>query len=292
MTDASQRAARKIESIDVDLIDVPDGRRPVRDDDVRRLAESMKAVGLRTPITVRYFPDRPSNGTDDSFVLTVGAHRLAAAKLLGWTRIDCWVVDLDDVGAEMWEISENLHRADLTALERSDQIGRWAELLAAKGAQVAPPGGSQPRDMGIKKAARELGIGRDDASRAVKVAALAPEAKQAARDAGLDDNRTALLQAARETSPRRQAAAIRKIAKARARPARPAVTPAPGRGPEAVCERVREALRVLAGLPPAHEVGRYFAGTDAAVLVDETVGPARAWLNEFADTWTASEDAA
>jgi len=43
------------------------------------------------------------------------------------------------------EIAENLHRSELTALERDTHIGRWAELTAAKVGQVDPPsGGAQP----------------------------------------------------------------------------------------------------------------------------------------------------
>ena len=62
---------------------------------------------------------------------------------------------------------------------------------------------------GVNAAARELGISKTDAHRAVKVAALSPEAKEAARDAGLADNQAALLDAAKEKEPERQVAAIR-----------------------------------------------------------------------------------
>jgi hypothetical protein len=32
----------------------------------------------------------------------------------------------------MWKISENLHRAELTKLERDEQIARWIELVKQK----------------------------------------------------------------------------------------------------------------------------------------------------------------
>jgi K+-transporting ATPase c subunit len=57
-------------------------------------------------------------------------------------------------------------------------------------------------------------VDKDDAHRAVKVASLSPEAKEAAKEVGLDDNRSALLQAAK-VNPERQAAVIRDIAEAR-----------------------------------------------------------------------------
>ena len=35
-------------------------------------------------------------------------------------------------GARLWEISENLHRADLSALERAEQIAEWVALTIPK----------------------------------------------------------------------------------------------------------------------------------------------------------------
>ncbi len=60
---------------------------------------------------------------------------------------------------------------------------------------------------------------------------------------------------------------------------------APRRGKEAICDRVREAIVILSGLPPAHEVAEYFAGTDAAIIISERIVPAAAWLAEFSDAW-------
>ena len=39
---------------------------------------------------------------------------------IGWTR--------RPNPTELWEISENLHHADLTALQRDTQVARWIEL--------------------------------------------------------------------------------------------------------------------------------------------------------------------
>jgi hypothetical protein len=70
----------------------------------------------------------------------------------------------------------------------------------AKALQVATPsGGNQPSEKGIRKASRELGIEQTSVHRAVKVASLSDEAKQVARDTGLDDNRSVLLAAAKQS---------------------------------------------------------------------------------------------
>ena len=64
----------------------------------------------------------------------------------------------------------NLHRAELTVLERSNQIARWIELTTSK--QIAPDNASQlathknrgQQPGGINAASRELGIERTEAS--------------------------------------------------------------------------------------------------------------------------------
>lgn len=136
----------------------------------------------------------------------------------------------DEIECQLREIAENLHRAELTALERDDHIARWVELVAAKtkGVQSEHPfrGGPQPKEKGQAKAARELGISRPDAHRAVKVASLSDEAKQAARETGLDKNRSALLKAAKESAPAEQVRTITELALAKvAKPQKPADPP-------------------------------------------------------------------
>lgn len=120
-----------------------------------------------------------------------------------------------DGNPRLIEISENLHRAELTALERSELTAEWIRLTTAQSSQPetiegrrSDGRGHRPQG-GVNAAARELGISKADAHRAVKVAALSPEAKEAARDAGLADNQAALLGAAKEKEPERQVAAIR-----------------------------------------------------------------------------------
>jgi hypothetical protein len=67
--------------------------------------------------------------------------------------------------------------------------------------------------------------------------------------------------------------------------------PAPVRGRDAICERVREAVIVLSGLPPAHEVVGYFAGTDMAIIVSERIRAFAAWVAEFSDLWEEKTNA-
>lgn len=95
--------------------------------------------------------------------------------------------------ARLWEIAENLHRAELTVQERAEHIAEWVRLTEGKAAGATCAGslpdgrkaGPQHQARGINAATRELGIERTEAQRAVKIASMAPEAKQAAQDAGL-----------------------------------------------------------------------------------------------------------
>jgi ParB-like chromosome segregation protein Spo0J len=193
--------ARKVELVQVDAINVLPGRRPINLAAAKLIAESIKRIGLQSPISIRRLGDTSE--------LVTGGHRLAAAKLLGWETIEAFSIEGDDVNARLLEIAENLHRADLTTLERDEQVAEWVKLTTDGFSDnlSGNPLGGRP-ESGAAAASRELGIDERDVQRAVKVSSLAPEAKQAARDAGLDDNRSALLAAAKETTPEAQVAAL------------------------------------------------------------------------------------
>jgi ParB-like chromosome segregation protein Spo0J len=204
---ARKEELKKIKPIPIELITLSaNPLRPLVDEEVKRLAASMQRIGLKTPITLRYFPcvDDESTGVagtpyePDYFRLVTGRHRLAAAELLGWELIDAIEIECSDVDARLWEIAENLHRAELTKLQHDEQVAEWIKLTESKSnaSQVAThKKGQQPG--GINAAARELGIDKDAAHRAIKVAGLSDEAKAAAIKHGLDDNRDALLEARR-----------------------------------------------------------------------------------------------
>ncbi len=199
-------AGRRLESLFVEHIEVGTRHRAINADAVERLAASMTALGLRTPISVRYYEDRPEWASEgeagDTLILLTGAHRLAAAKQLGWERIDCYVYDEGDrIDAEMWEIAENLHRLDLTKEERDRQIRRYAELLERRDGQSAQDApieskredGRGHRPQGIaSKIADDTGLSKDTVKRALSDT---PERKalraeqQRARDADIRDQR-------------------------------------------------------------------------------------------------------
>ena len=254
-----------IEKIDIAGITVPPGRRPLDEGAVKAMADSMAKMGLKTPITVW--------GDEHRLELVAGGHRLAAAQSLGWDEIDCFIMDADTVTreeAEMWEISENLHRAELTVMERSQQVARWVEL-AAKGAQLAQPsGGRQPKEAGISKAAKDLNLERRNVQRAVRIASLTPEAKQAAQERGLDDVQSALL-AASVVAPERQVEAIHNIADAKARAAADrANVPAPKDWSDVEGEQMRRLMSAWNAASPT--VKQWFRDQIDTPVMDQRFG--------------------
>ena len=105
------------------------------------IAASMASIGLQTPILLRPWraleaAETNRWGAEDAglFALVAGAHRLAAAEQLGWTRIEAIVVDGTPDEMRLIEIDENLARAELTALGRARFLAARKAIYARAGA--------------------------------------------------------------------------------------------------------------------------------------------------------------
>lgn len=93
------------------------------------------------------------------------------------------------------EISENLHRAELSVLERAKLVKEWVEMTTEN--QVPQVGAAKPQyeQRGVRLAARQLPVEGDTdkarehrIARDLKIASLSPEAQDAAREVGLERN--------------------------------------------------------------------------------------------------------
>jgi len=214
----------------IDEIDLSHTIRPYNASVVAELAQSIRTIGLQTPLTCI--------NRDGHHVLVSGRNRLEALRVIGCEQAPVRIVDFDDVDAQLWQLSENLHRAELTKLEYDKQLVRYAQLLKAKQAgesvpalppqrageirmqesqsekvrQVGAVFGGRGHTGGYREAARELNIPEQTVRRAYQTASLSPEAQEAAVEAELDDNRSALLRAAKERTPEAQTQAVRRIA--------------------------------------------------------------------------------
>ena len=103
--------------IKISSIKINPGRREAEPKAVEELARSITAVGLMNPVTL-----------DQNNTLVAGLHRLEAAKLLGWTEIECTTIGMDSVQAELAEIDENIVRTKLNRQELCEQLLRRKEI--------------------------------------------------------------------------------------------------------------------------------------------------------------------
>ena len=187
----------------INEVRVTDDRRSLDEEKVHAIAASMSLIGQRAPITVREVKKK--------LVLVSGAHRLEAARRLGWSTLGAWVIYDDDVEARLCQIAENVCRAELKALDRAIYINELRSLVQQKVGQVAPPGGTQPRDSGVNKTAKAMGLTREDVRRSKIIAGISAEGIAEARRLGLDDNQRALLLIAKLPTPNAQVMALQEL---------------------------------------------------------------------------------
>lgn len=170
--------------IKISDIKINSGRRSTDQQNVEELVKSIKAVGLMNPITV----------TQDN-TLIAGLHRVEAAKLLGWTEIECTISDAEGIQAELAEIDENIVRARLSRHELGEQLLRRKELYEAlhpETRQGMRNGQTSKNEnfslLGTKPfsqdTAEKLGVSKRTVEQLVQTARdLTPEAKKIIREA-------------------------------------------------------------------------------------------------------------
>lgn len=81
--------------------------------DVSELANSIDQKGLLQAIVVR-------TATEEYFEVVAGNRRLSACKSLGWRKIPCHIVELDDRGAFEISLIENIQRQRLNPIDEAN----------------------------------------------------------------------------------------------------------------------------------------------------------------------------
>ena len=122
----------KIHYIDPDCI-VPNPNQPRRffdDNEILRLADSIRQHGLLQPLTVRAL----SGG---KYELIAGERRLRALKLLRMTHVSCVVMQVSDSSSAELAIIENLQREGLNLFEQASAIEKLMSIYHYTQAQVA-----------------------------------------------------------------------------------------------------------------------------------------------------------
>lgn len=172
--------------IRIDEVRINSGRREARVDNVRELAKSIAEIGLLNPITVT--PDR---------TLIAGCHRLEAAKLLGWTEIECTICEIDGLLAELAEIDENMVRTNLSPIEFGDLLLKRKQIYETLHPETKNGGDRRSEKIRtsicrsdtaksfVKDTAGKLGVSPRTVERQVQVAKnLTPEAKDIIESSG------------------------------------------------------------------------------------------------------------
>lgn len=252
--------------IGIDRIQVNPGRREALPDAVRELADSISAVGLLNPITV-----------DRDHTLIAGLHRLEAAKLLGWTEIECQVSSLEGLQAELAEIDENFVRTDLEAMEFGKLLLRRKEIYEMlhpetrhggdrKSAEIKRPKSPlDPAKSFVDDTAEKLKVAPRTVRRQIQIARnLTPETKEIIQDADRKIKKKDLLKLSR-MEPERQERAAAQLAAGEIRTAdefQPADPPEPTLEPEPAAGPVME--------PPAPAVP-YTLGNQRYDTLEESI---------------------
>jgi ParB family chromosome partitioning protein len=202
----------------IDRIVVANRLRPVEPARVAGFVERPEA--LDTPIIVRpaslsRWPMVKDAGKD-IHLLVAGGHRLAAAKELGRKEIEVIVKALDDVQAVLAEVAENLHRHELTVLDRGVFVAAGKAAWDALHPEARRGGDRRSKEWEEKSklqssqfgfsetAAAALGLSERTIHDAVAlVKALGPEAVAQLQRLPIADNR-AELKALVKIAPRKR----------------------------------------------------------------------------------------
>lgn len=190
----------------IDRVSIHSNRRPLNDQKVAELMQSIKANGLLNPITI-----------DQNLNLVAGLHRLTACKLLGLDQIECHVVTCVDTDhARLAEIDENLIRNELEALERAElwlerdkileRIGLRAQSgenqYTKKGDELISPPGKTTQQL-----AQETGYNKRTYQLGKQIAKnIDPEVKEVIKKTPVAKSHSSLLKIARAGTQEREQA--------------------------------------------------------------------------------------
>lgn len=118
--------AGEILLIPVDQIDASSRLRPIDPVWAAALGGVMAVEGQRTPIEVCRLPGR------SDYTLVSGGHRHAGAQIACISHLRAEIVSSDAAERKLREVSENLHRRDLSPIDRATAIAELAALHKAR----------------------------------------------------------------------------------------------------------------------------------------------------------------
>jgi len=207
------------------------------EEQLNELTESIREVGILQPVLVR--------PVGDEFELIAGERRWRAARRLGIGRMPALVRESDDVAALEQALVENVHRADLNALEEAAAYQQLIEDFSLTHEAVAT----------------RVGRSRTAVTNTLRLLQLPPSVQRHVRDGALSmGHARALLgtpdrslQEALASQAVREGWSVRAIEQAVRAPATPGAKSGPGVDPASATKALRPpGLAELEGLLGDH----------------------------------------
>jgi ParB family chromosome partitioning protein len=138
LEDGADRLDQVIAPIEVDRL-LPDPCQPRKSfNRIDELAKSMSEHGLQEALVIRPAQGAANRG---KYWVVSGERRLRAAKELGWDKVDCRIKTLDPTKSAILALALNIHREDLSEIEKGESCkriktmidGTWDEVAALVG---------------------------------------------------------------------------------------------------------------------------------------------------------------
>jgi ParB family chromosome partitioning protein len=131
MAETKQPAGEEVVHAELDSLVVSpyQPRKVIEEDELRELAESVRASGILQPILARRVGDR--------LEIVAGERRWRAARIAGLTRVPVLVRTISDQDSAVFGLVENLQREDLNAIEKAEGFRLLMTKLGATQEEVA-----------------------------------------------------------------------------------------------------------------------------------------------------------
>lgn len=235
-------------------------QRPIDRDYAAVIGASMKEHGQLQPIVVRATPaaERP-------YTLVIGGHRCTGAEIHEIEMLDAIVVKANSADAQMLELAENLHRRDLSALDRAYFVQAYRDLWESKYGEVRRGGDQRIKlilwsDEGAsgftKAVADKLGLSAPSAKRLGFISSkLHPDLRASLQSTPAADNQSQLLALAKLEPQKQRQVAVALKSEPDVKKALAIVDPAP-RLPKAKADQALLLSRLVTAWEDASEETR------------------------------------
>ena len=138
-------------------------------DDLQALADSIRALGILQPLTVRRCPQ--------GWELIAGERRLRAAQLLGMDQVPCLSVQADSSASSLLALVENLQRRDMDFWEEAQALASILDTFRLSQEELA----------------RRIGKSQSAVANKLRLLKLPPDILQALRDGGCTERHARAL---------------------------------------------------------------------------------------------------